>query len=104
MEHTIQYSNARRPFSKAGIASCATGLLVILHILAVAHYGLPVRASLALRWLMVGPFYVVAGLGVVLSIVAILRQCQLWWLGIPALLLNGLPLAVVVLLLFRRYA
>lgn len=103
MEQHLQYLGAKRRMSKAGIMSCAMGILVVSYFLSVAHFGLPVRASTRMRWLMVGPFYFVAIFGLVLGVVAIVRQRQLWWLGIPGFLLSGFPLAVIAFVLYRRY-
>lgn len=103
MQHQIRYARAGRRLTKAGVASIPIGLLVVAHLLYVAHYGLPPGASYTAQWLMVGPSYLLALIGLVLCVVAIIGQRRFWWLAIPGLLLNGLPLGVVALLIVRRY-
>ncbi|HEY8751671.1 MAG TPA: hypothetical protein VIM11_27065 [Tepidisphaeraceae bacterium] len=100
----IQYGTAKRHLSKEGVASLLTGILVVAGMLCVAHFGLPPTASLLSRWLMVGPFYLLAIVGLALCLMAIIKQRKLWWMAIPGLVLNAIPLIVVGVLIYRRYA
>jgi hypothetical protein len=99
----LSYGSARRRWSLAGIASVPMGAAVIFGMAVIAHYGLPPTMPPLTRWLIVGPQHTVALLGLVLAIVAIIGQRRLWWLGIPGILLNALPLMVLAILIYRRY-
>jgi hypothetical protein len=100
----IQYGTAKRHLSKEAVASLLSGIVVVTHMLCVAHFGLPPAASLLARWLVVGPSYLMAMIGLVLCLVAIIKQRKLWWMAIPGLFLNAFPLIVVGVLIYRRYA
>jgi hypothetical protein len=53
--------------------------------------------------LILAPRYSLALTGSFLSVIAIIGQRRIWWLGIPGLLLNGLRLLVVGVLAYQRY-
>jgi hypothetical protein len=93
---------------EAGIAIVAfgddlAGAFTVFAMGWIAHYGFPLAMRDSIRWMIVGPLYAIAMAGLVMSVVAIIRQRRIWWLGIPGLLLNGLPLLILGILIYRRY-
>lgn len=78
------------------------GVLVFSEFIFIIFHGLPPSTSIAVRWMIVGPAYFIAMLGLVLCVGAMIGQKRYWWLALPGLLLNGLPMGVAALLLLSR--
>ena len=102
MNYQIGYGAPAKPISKAAILSLCAGLLVCIQFVVIAHFGLPPGLSPELQWLIVGPGYLVAMVGVALSVIAMVGQRRFWWIAIPGLIVSGLPFVVAALLFVSR--